>query len=315
MAEMQHELVETVAACQAAVLHLQTASSCAIDVEGIELCRTGRICLVQVCCSDRLFLFDIVTLGRAAFDEGHLGEWLGSDSVQKFMYDVRADSDALFHQFNVKISNVYDIQVLYIWRFGERSDDYLKGLQKALGTLLAGNKSELDRLARIKADGLRLFARDHGGFAEVWEVRPLHPKLLAYACCDVQHLYKMWEAWRWEYIPRVHNDPRELLVSRVSAERIQDAVSGREPSKGPHKARRDFEFFQKLPDGGRIGRIRFGLVLGSEERCWYCWRRFRRGGGWTGQYGHLICDSCEAAAIEDDREAYDYDDDDDYSYD
>ena len=51
-------------------------------------------------------------LGARAFDQGGLKELLESRRVRKIIYDGRADADALFHLFGVRLSNVYDVQVL-----------------------------------------------------------------------------------------------------------------------------------------------------------------------------------------------------------
>ena len=42
----------------------------ALDLEGVELCRHGRVSIVQIFAntSDVIWLVDITTLGRAAFD-------------------------------------------------------------------------------------------------------------------------------------------------------------------------------------------------------------------------------------------------------
>ena len=54
-------------------------------------------------------LFDIVTLGERAFEEGGLRRVLESKDITKVMYDPRADADALYHLHNTTLCNVLDV--------------------------------------------------------------------------------------------------------------------------------------------------------------------------------------------------------------
>jgi exonuclease 3'-5' domain-containing protein 1 len=61
-------------------------------------------------------LFDVLALGGAAtFGTVELGTplraLLESPDVIKVTFDCRADSDALFHQFQVRLTGVLDLQV------------------------------------------------------------------------------------------------------------------------------------------------------------------------------------------------------------
>lgn len=57
-------------------------------------------------------MIDVQALGgRAAFCTTGLGELLASRDVLKITFDCRADSDALYHQFGVRLGAVLDLQV------------------------------------------------------------------------------------------------------------------------------------------------------------------------------------------------------------
>ncbi|KAK2551132.1 piRNA biogenesis protein EXD1 [Acropora cervicornis] len=73
--------------------------------EGINLGRYGKLCWLVV-----IYLFDILTLGAACFDEG-LQNILESGDILKVIHDCRQVSDALFHQYRVRLVNVFDTQV------------------------------------------------------------------------------------------------------------------------------------------------------------------------------------------------------------
>ena len=108
----------------------------AVDAEGINLCRDGELCLLQVAPrSGAILLFDIAKLGQEAFNTGRLKELLESPSLVKLWYDCRADADALFHQFGVLPKNVYDVQVSYCEYQDENNDSkdpWLKSLAHAI---------------------------------------------------------------------------------------------------------------------------------------------------------------------------------------
>ena len=54
-------------------------------------------------------LFDIVTLGQRAFEEGGLRRVLESREIIKVMFDPRADADALYYLHNTTLRNVIDV--------------------------------------------------------------------------------------------------------------------------------------------------------------------------------------------------------------
>jgi len=84
----------------------------AVDCEGVQLGRTGRLCLVQVATPTKPYLFDIIEGGGAIFDSG-LRRVLEDERIVKVMHDCRMDSDALFHEFKGSLKNVFDTQIGY----------------------------------------------------------------------------------------------------------------------------------------------------------------------------------------------------------
>ena len=96
------------AICAAAVL--------ALDTEGVRLSRTGQLTLLQLGTAERMYLFDVQTLGTAAFTAAPPGaaslrNVLEDAAVTKLAWDVRRDSDALQHQHGVTLAGVVDVQL------------------------------------------------------------------------------------------------------------------------------------------------------------------------------------------------------------
>ena len=85
--------VDTEASCRDEITRLLDAQTdVAVDVEGVSLCRDGRVCLIQLAGPDPstpVVLVDIVAIGEAAFAGGRLRELLESKTVTKIIFDPR----------------------------------------------------------------------------------------------------------------------------------------------------------------------------------------------------------------------------------
>lgn len=92
------ELLDDAAVCGIRIGALIAAGApVAVDFEGVNLCRQGKLCLAQVAtAAGQVFLLDVETLGESCFARGRLRELLESPAVVKIGYDCRADSDALW---------------------------------------------------------------------------------------------------------------------------------------------------------------------------------------------------------------------------
>jgi exonuclease 3'-5' domain-containing protein 1 len=213
---------------------LEDGKAVAVDFEGVDLCRHGELCIVQLAQLDgATVLVDICALGERAFKEGRLKELLESESVMKIGYDGRADCDQL-NALGVRMRCFYDIQVLYCTLRDSQSprgrDPFVKGLGHALNALLT--PLEADKLKLVKEAGLQLFAPEKGGSYEVWRKRPLHPMLVTYAAADVEFLHRMRKEWT--------HAAAEVDVLRIAAMRIERAISAAGPPKGREQARKDW---------------------------------------------------------------------------
>jgi exonuclease 3'-5' domain-containing protein 1 len=236
-------LIETLEGCVAAIHELVNEHEIAIDIEGVNLCRDGRISIIQIAnTKGHIYLFDITKLGKRSFREGGLEFLLHSHQVLKVIFDARTDNDALFHQYNVTMKNIYDLQVLHALKFSSDRDKYLKGLERCLqeaAALIPISPVDLKRMQQIKKKGRSLFSPNHGrggSNSEIWELRPLHPDLLEYAANDVKYMLPMKEAWLRD-CPATLN----LAVEQITQDRVYRAIHAEAPAQGSHMARRDFE--------------------------------------------------------------------------
>ncbi|GKZ64930.1 hypothetical protein AnigIFM50267_007086 [Aspergillus niger] len=115
-----------------------TPPSIYIDLEGINLGREGPISIVQIFLDPqhRVYLVDVHTLGATAFDHATttgktLRSIFESDGIPKVFFDVRNDSVAMFHQYQVKLAGIYDLQVMEVGTRA-RPGKYLAGLAKCI---------------------------------------------------------------------------------------------------------------------------------------------------------------------------------------
>eukprot|EP00438_Fugacium_kawagutii_P019227 Skav230550 [mRNA] locus=scaffold1605:49164:50114:- [translate_table: standard] len=247
-------LVDTIQTCAHITNQLMGHQELAMDVEGIDLCRTGSIVLIQLCTSSgQVILFDIAAMGQDAFDIGGLRAVLQSEQICKVLYDGRADADALYHRHRVEIRHAYDLQVQHALRYSRDNDRYVKGLQKCLSDAGVVPIMEQARLERLKDAGRKLFAPDHGGRYAVWMERPLRQALVDYAAADVKYLIPVKAAWRGS---------SSQAVFRVTRDRLKGAVNASVPAKGQHMSERDFSL-------GLNARY-LGRAAVEKPRCFQC---------------------------------------------
>eukprot|EP00854_Cymbomonas_tetramitiformis_P031163 gene31163-39113_t len=218
--------------CSALIL---SGEDVAIDFEGVDLCRHGELCIAQLATNENVWIVDVHTMSEKAFGDGRLRQLLESPSVMKVGYDGRADSDALFHLHNTRMTNFYDLQIASCMRQDALEgcrDRFVHGLGKATAEYLrmSGESAQLSEAAKNK--GKTLFAPELGGSYDVWKKRPLDPALMEYAAGDVKILHKMKAAWL-EYSPESRN-------TSASAMRIQKAINASKAPKGRHMAIKDF---------------------------------------------------------------------------
>ena len=212
----------------------------AVDCEGDSLSRKGALTIITVATEEKVYIFDVLKLGQVVFSSG-LGEILEDKSREKLMFDCRQDSDALWHQFKVKLSGVLDLQLLEVIyrrenpaasstvntprlsatntrggrrnRRSQRTDEVEKiyGFRRCIELYLQDEK-----LTKMKDKGRRLLKRDD----EVWTKRPLTDDLIQYCIVDTMAMFRLYSKMK-------DVNSEEQVRLRVASERYVDLYRGK----------------------------------------------------------------------------------------
>ncbi|KAJ7791727.1 ribonuclease H-like domain-containing protein [Mycena olivaceomarginata] len=215
--------VDNISLLHSCLTALGNTTSIAVDLEGVALCRSGILCIMQLKASesDTVWLVDIVTLRASAFDViGTSGKslraMLESHSIKKLFFDVRNDSDALFNLFGVALANVYDLQLLEV---AVRSSN--PGVSRPTESPRRRGGGSLHLSVGV---GMRSFKK-----------RPLAPALVTYCAQDVALLHELEVVLHQRIGPRGKN--WEQRVRAESAVRVGVARRADYAPNGKNKAR------------------------------------------------------------------------------
>jgi exonuclease 3'-5' domain-containing protein 1 len=175
-----------------------------VDLEGVDLGRKGELSILQLYMAsmDVVYLVDVHTLGKAAFDtadkDGSTLQSIFSGPMRKALYDVRADNDALYNLYNVDLDNVHDLQLMEVATraSSERFNRYVFGLSKALAQDGGLSVSEMSNIKRIKEAGLNLFAPERGGSYQVFNKRSMPLEIIDYCAGDVFFLPRLLKSYQ-----------------------------------------------------------------------------------------------------------------------
>lgn len=252
----------------------------AVDCEGNSLSREGALTIITVATEEKVYIFDVQKLGQATFSSG-LGEILEDKSHKKLMFDCRQDSDALWHQFKVKLSGVLDLQLLeVIYRRENPSASTTKTPQSSFKNKRGGRRNrrsqrtdevekiygfgrclELylqdENLVKIKDKGRELLEEDD----ELWTKRPLTDELIQYCVVDTMAMFRLYNKMK-----DVNGGEQARL--RVASDKYVDLYRG--------KTERSFDEYETnaylpldiIPDKGTLG---FPV---ANTVCTRCHRRF-----------------------------------------
>lgn len=204
-----------------------------LDIEGVNLGRHGSISIVQVFVRpyNRTFLVDVFQLGPDAFDcMGRTGrsfrDILEDLQIPKVFFDVRHDSDALYHLYNVKLAGVHDIQLMELaTRTGQKG--FVSGLKRCVQSDVAMSATERLAWNRCKENGRKLFAPEHGGSYEVFNFRPLVEDILQYCVQDVQYLPELWNTYNGKLTKKWRQKVRSEVKSRIQLSQLPSFPSSR----------------------------------------------------------------------------------------
>ena len=245
MAAVPYTIVDTASSLSAAICSFNVVSVTAkpilyVDIEGINLSRHGSISIIQIYQSeeDHVYLVDVHGLGAAAFttksSDGSttVKAVLENRSIAKAFFDVRNDSDALYHQFNIYLQGVVDLQLMQLrTRTGSRR--LLNGLARCLESYFAKSRMivEAAEWSRAKQAGVQLFAPEKGGAYEVFNFRPMRQEIIDYCIQDVTFLPKLYD----EYSQSGISPAWKMKLNREAAKRVAVCQQSTYKPHGRHK--------------------------------------------------------------------------------
>ncbi|XP_078344537.1 uncharacterized protein LOC144630122 [Oculina patagonica] len=258
----------------------------AVDCEGDSLSRKGALTIITVATEEKLkgCIFDVLKLGQLVFSSG-LGEILEDKSREKLMFDCRQDSDALWHQFNIKLTGVLDLQLLEVIyrrenapavaaakitpqlstknkrrnprnRRSQRTDEVEKiyGFRRCIELYVQDEK-----LIKIKDKGKEILKMDE----EVWKKRPLTDELIKYCIVDTMGMFKLYSK-----IKDVNGGEQARL--RVASEKYADVYRGKTERSFDDYETNAFLPLDVIPDKGTLD------FPPANTKCTRCHRRFPR---------------------------------------
>jgi exonuclease 3'-5' domain-containing protein 1 len=92
------------------ILRALTVEVLALDAEGVDLCRDGELCIIQLGTPSVSFLFDVLNEPKESPLIKLVKEILKDDTVCKVIHDCKMVCDALYHQYGIRLRNVHDTQ-------------------------------------------------------------------------------------------------------------------------------------------------------------------------------------------------------------
>ncbi|KAL2237068.1 UNVERIFIED_CONTAM: Ribonuclease D [Sesamum indicum] len=151
------------------------------DCEGVDLCRDGSLCIMQLAFPDAIYLVDAIEGGQTLVKACKPA--LESSYITKVIHDCKRDSEALYFQFGIKLHNVVDTQIAYSLikeQEGHKRvpDDYISFVGLLADPRFGG-------ISYVEKEEVRLLLRQDPNF---WTYRPLSELMVRAAADDVRFL-------------------------------------------------------------------------------------------------------------------------------
>ena len=211
-----------------ALTEISSHKNIAFDAEGIELGRDGPLTVATFGGLDTeeapIFVVDVQVLGGERVFSRELPSFrscLEDLAITKVTFDCRGDSDALFHQFDVTLCGVLDLQVfdqaVRIHAFDEAPPENCPFVKEGGIQFLQGVETVLGRYPDLTGDEntLRKLPAPHRLSSSVWGKRPLSTDAIAYAANDVRINKVLWNRMQMQMDLTDEGELSELLMRRV----------------------------------------------------------------------------------------------------
>jgi exonuclease 3'-5' domain-containing protein 1 len=200
-----------------AVQYLRQYDSLFVDMEGVNLGRNGQICWIQITTESPdmpVVIIDFIALHGVIPDS--FRELLTSPDYCKYMWDPRADADALYNCCKqLYIQNVVCLQLAEVAHDREMGfmRKYVNGLAKSMKRFVP--QDVLNVVLPRKETGKIMLAPEKGGDSSIFLQRPMCSELLDYCVVDVVVLPYIKKSV-WDSLP-VH---RQRWVEYKTKQRV-----------------------------------------------------------------------------------------------
>nr|KJB54745.1 hypothetical protein B456_009G047400 [Gossypium raimondii] len=151
------------------------------DCEGVDLCRNGTLCIMQLAFQDAIYLVDAIEGGEVLINACKPA--LESSYIKKVIHDCKRDSEALYFQFGIKLNNVMDTQIAYSLLEEQEGRTRLPDDNISFVGLLADPR--YCGISYQEKEEVRLLLRQDPKF---WKYRPLSELMVRAAADDVRFL-------------------------------------------------------------------------------------------------------------------------------
>ncbi|KAF6164283.1 hypothetical protein GIB67_010253 [Kingdonia uniflora] len=160
------------------------------DCEGVDLCRKGSLCIMQLAFPDGIYLVDVIQGGDTLMKACKPA--LESSYITKVIHDCKRDSEALYFQFGIKLHNVVDTQIAY--SLIEEQEGRPRTLADYISFVGLLADPRYCGVPYLEKEEVRVLLRQDPGF---WTYRPLSDQMIRAAADDVRFLlyiyHKMME--------------------------------------------------------------------------------------------------------------------------
>ncbi|XP_051136953.1 uncharacterized protein LOC127255464 [Andrographis paniculata] len=151
------------------------------DCEGVDLCRVGNLCIMQLAFPDAIYLVDAVEGGKPLVEACKPA--LESSYITKVIHDCKRDSEALYFQFGIRLQNVVDTQIAYSLIKEQQGrkrvpDDYISFVGLLADPQFGG-------ISYVEKEEVRILMKQDPRF---WTHRPMSELMLRAAADDVRFL-------------------------------------------------------------------------------------------------------------------------------
>jgi exonuclease 3'-5' domain-containing protein 1 len=151
------------------------------DCEGVDLCRNGALCIMQLAFPDAVYLVDAIEGGKELIEACKPA--LESDHIIKVIHDCKRDSEALYFQFGIKLHNVMDTQIAYSLIEEQEGKKRACDAYISFVGLLADPR--YCGIPYPEKEEVRVLLRQDPNF---WKIRPLSDMMVRAATDDVRFL-------------------------------------------------------------------------------------------------------------------------------